>query len=120
MGLPVSKEYEVGVAPGRTGSADLAEITRDRKVEARQPYLAAIGDLMCATGASVGRLCGGTQVRARIHYAEAVVTAQRLASRARERARCFKQERPLQALGMIAAGAFVCGIALRIWRSRNS
>jgi len=120
MGLPVSKEYEVGVAPGRTGSADLAEITRDRKVEARQPYLAAIGDLMCATGASVGRLCGGSQVRARIHYAEAVATAQRLASRARERARCFKQERPLQALGMIAAGAFVCGIALRIWRSRNS
>jgi len=120
MGLPVSKEYEVGVAPGRTGSADLAEITRDRKVEARQPYLAAIGDLMCATGASVGRLCGGSQVRARIHYAEAVATAQRLATRARERARCFKQERPLQALGMIAAGAFVCGIALRIWRSRNS
>jgi len=120
MGLPVSKEYEVGVAPGRTGSADLAEITRDRKVEARQPYLAAIGDLMCATGASVGRLCGGSQVRARIHYAEAVATAQRLATRARERARCFKQERPLQALGMIAAGASVCGIALRIWRSRNS
>jgi len=120
MGLPASKEYEVGVAPGRTGSADLAEITRDRKVEARQPYLAAIGDLMCATGASVGRLCGGSQVRARIHYAEAVATAQRLATRARERARCFKQERPLQALGMIAAGAFVCGIALRIWRSRNS
>lgn len=120
MGLPASKEYEVGVAPGRTGSADLAEITRDRKVEARQPYLAAIGDLVCATGASVGRLCGGTQVRARIHYAEAVATAQRLATRARERARCFKQERPLQALGMIAAGAFVCGIALRIWRSRNS
>ena len=120
MGLPVSKEYEVGVAPGRTGSADLAEITRDRKVEARQPYLAAIDDLMCATGASVGRLCGGSQVRARIHYAEAVATAQRLATRARERARCFKQERPLQALGMIAAGAFVCGIALRIWRSRNS
>lgn len=75
MGLPASKEYEVGAAP---------------------------------------------EVRARIYYAEAVATAQRLATRARERARCFKQERPLQALGMIAAGAFVCGIALRIWRSRNS
>jgi hypothetical protein len=120
MGLPARKEYEVGVAPGRTGSADLAEITGGRKVEARQPYLAGIGDLLCATGAFGGRLCGGTQVRARIYYAEAVATAQRLATRARERARHFKQERPLQALGMIAAGAFVCGIALRIWRSRNS
>jgi hypothetical protein len=120
MGLPASKEYEVEVVPGRTGSADLAEITRGRKVEARQPYLAGIGDLVCATGASVGRLCGETQLRARIYYAEAVATAQRLATRARERARCFNQERPLQALGMIAAGAFACGIALRIWRSRNS
>jgi hypothetical protein len=120
MGLPASKEYEVGAASERTGSADLAEITGGRKVEARQPYLAGIGDLMCATGASVGRLCGGTHVRPRIYYAEAVATAQRLATRARERARCFKQERPLQALGMIAAGAFVCGIALRIWRCRNS
>jgi hypothetical protein len=120
MGLPASNEYEVGAAPGRTGSADLAEITRGRKVEARQPYLAGMGDLVCATGASVGRLCGGTQVRARIYYAEAVATAQRLTTRARGRARCFKQERPLQALGMIAAGAFACGIALRIWRSRNS
>ena len=120
MGLPAGKEYEVGVAPRRTGSADLAEITRGRNVEARQPYRAGIGDLVCATGASVGRLCGGTQVRARIYYVEAVATAQRLATRARERARCFKQERPLQALGMIAAGAFACGIALRIWRSRNS
>lgn len=120
MGLPASKEYEVGVAPRRTGSADLAEITAGRKVEARQPYLAGIGDLVCATGASVGRLCGGTQARARIYYAEAVATAQRLATRARKRARFFNQERPLQALGMIAVGAFVCGIALRIWRSRNS
>jgi hypothetical protein len=120
MGLPASKEYEMGVPTGRTGSADLAEITGGRKVEARRPYHARIGDLVCATGASVGRLCGGTKVRARIYYAEAVATAQRLATRARERARYFKQERPLQALGMIAAGAFVCGIALRIWRSRNS
>jgi len=120
MGLPARKEYEVGVAPGRTRSADLAEITGGRKVEARQPYRAGIGDLLCATGAFGGRLCAGTQVRARIYYAEAVATAQRLATRARERARYFKQERPLQALGMIAVGAFVCGIALRIWRSRNS
>jgi hypothetical protein len=120
MGLPASKEYEVGAAPERTGSTVLAGITRGRKVEARQPYLAGIGDLLYATGAFGGRLCGGTQVRARIFYAEAVATAQRLATRARERARRFKQERPLQALGMIAAGAFVCGIALRIWRSRNS
>lgn len=114
MGLPASKEYEVG-----TGSADLVEITSGRKVETRQAFLAEIGDLVCATGASVGRLCGGTQVRARMYYAEAVATAQRLATRARERARFFKQERPLQALGIIAAGAFVSGIALRIWRSRN-
>ena len=120
MGLPASKEYEAGAAAERTGSADLAEIAGGRKVAVRQPYLAGIGDLVCATGASVGRLCGGTQVRARIYYAEAVATAQRLATRARERARRFKQERPLQALGMIAAGAFVCGVALRIWRCRNS
>jgi hypothetical protein len=120
MGLPVNKEYEMEGPPGRTVSADLAEITGGRKVEPRPPYQERVGGLVCATGASVGRIYGQAQMRARITYGDAIATMQRLATRARERARSIKQERPLHALGMIAAAAFVCGVALRVWRSRNS
>jgi hypothetical protein len=119
MGLPVNKD-EMDVPLRRTGSADLAEITGGRKVETRRPYQEGVGKLVCATGASVGRIYGGARVRVRMYYADAVATAQQLASQARERARSLKRERPLQTLGMVAAAAFVCGVALRIWRSRKS
>ena len=120
MGLPANNEYEMDVPPRHTGSADLAEITGGRKVESPRPYEEAVGGFVCATGASVGRIYGGARVRARIYYADAVATAQQLAARARERTRYLKTERPLYALGIVAAAAFVCGVALRVWRSRNS
>jgi hypothetical protein len=120
MGLPANKEYEMEVPPRHTGSADLAEITGGRKVESRRPYQERVDGLVCATGASVGRIYGRGRVRARTSYGDAIATMQRLATRVRERARLIKKEHPLQTLGMMAAAAFVCGVALRIWRSRNS
>ena len=116
MGLPANQEYEMDVPPRRTGSADLAEITGGKEVEAREGF----GGLVCETGASMGRIYGAARVRARIYYADAISTTQRLATRARERARLIKKEHPLQALGIVAAAAFMCGVALRVWRSRNS
>ena len=119
MGLPLNKEYEMEVPPRSTGSGDLAEITGGRKVESRRPYPEGTGELLCATGASVGRIYGGARVRASSYYEDAVAVVEQLAARARERAGYLKRERPLQTLGMVAAAAFVCGVMLRIWRSRN-
>ena len=38
----------------------------------------------------------------------------------RERAQSFKQEKPLQLLGIFAGIAVAAGFATRVWRSRNA
>ena len=43
-----------------------------------------------------------------------------VAKRVRNRAQQIKQEHPLELLYGIAAGAFVLGMAIRIWRSKSS
>ena len=120
MASPANREYETGVSPRRAGSTDLAEITGGRTVETQSPYRDAIGERACVASASVGRTFGEARRHARTYYADAIATTRYLATRTRRRALLIKEERPLQALGIIATAAFVCGVALRIWRSQNS
>jgi hypothetical protein len=61
-------------------------------------------------------------------YAEAVGSAlgaasrtySRLFHRAQENASYVRERYPLEALGAIAATAFVVGIVLRVWRAKSS
>jgi ElaB/YqjD/DUF883 family membrane-anchored ribosome-binding protein len=53
-------------------------------------------------------------------YSRVRANAQYLGRRTQEKIRTARQERPLQALAVLAGTAFVAGIAIRIWRSRVS
>jgi hypothetical protein len=53
-------------------------------------------------------------------YSRAEHEAKYLGRRAQENASYVRERYPLEALGAIAATAFVVGIALRVWRSRAS
>jgi len=59
---------------------------------------------------------GYTQER----YTEVERETKNLSRRAQENASYVRERYPLEALGAIAATAFVAGIALRVWRSRAS
>lgn len=62
------------------------------------------------------RARGYTQER----YSDVERESKNLSRRAQENASYVRERYPLEALGAIAATAFVAGIALRVWRSRAS
>ena len=70
--------------------------------------------------AAVSRAADGLRSakhRASAIYSRAAYRSREISSRMKLRARARIDERPLQALGVIAATAFAIGVALRIWRS---
>ena len=121
MGLPANKTYESAVLRRDVQPpADLAAITGGRKPEAYPASSAQISRLARRTGTAAGRAIARAQFRACTFYADLAATTQDVMSRAQERARYFRRERPMQALATVAAAAFACGIVLRIWRSQKS
>jgi ElaB/YqjD/DUF883 family membrane-anchored ribosome-binding protein len=121
MGLPANKKYEL--EPYRNepqASADLTTIPGTRKSEVQPITSTQVSRFALETANSAGKVIAEAEYRARAFYADAVATTQRLMRRAREQARYRRRERPMQALGTLAATALVCGILLRIWRSNKS
>jgi len=53
-------------------------------------------------------------------YSEVEHETKNLSRRTQENASYVRERYPLEALGAIAATAFVAGVALRVWRSRAS
>jgi hypothetical protein len=70
-------------------------------------------------GRSVGRLCGEAQRVVVERIAQVAFRLRNMRSRAEMRVRSLKQEDPLRLLGIIGAGAFVCGVVARVWRSES-
>jgi hypothetical protein len=116
MASSPGSRYDPEVPRTHTGpAADLADITGGRRVSAPPPSSARIA----RAAESAGRAYGRARLRARTYLDDATAAAQRLTRRAGERARFLKKERPLHALGAFAVAGFVCGVALRLWRSQN-
>lgn len=87
---------------------------------ALQRYAEAVGQTLGVIQARYSqiydRVCGYTQRG----YTEVQREAKNLGRRTQENASYVRERYPLEALGAIAATAFVAGIALRVWRSRAS
>ena len=126
MALPLRTE-EIAAATERAGEVIVVEPTRQfescertsGRAEALNDYRAAAAQIVARARQSAGAALAHTRARTREIYGNVSYSAKALARRAQSRTRQVRQERPLQALAVIAASAFIVGAAIRIWRSRR-
>lgn len=112
--VPIPPSHQI---PAHTTEAPLGRLPIEN---ALQCYAEAVGrTLGIATRASAqmwDRVRGYTQDK----YSEVEHETKNLGRRGQEKASYVRERYPLEALGAIAATAFVVGIGLRVWRSRAS
>lgn len=87
---------------------------------ALQSYADAVGDALGAASRMYSRWFNRARDYTQERYSEVERETRSLGRRAQENASYVREQYPLEALGAIAATAFVAGIALRVWRSRAS
>ena len=87
---------------------------------ALQCYAEAVGRALGAASRTYSRLFDQARGYTQEKYSQVERETKNLGRQAQENASYVKERYPLQALGTIAATAFVMGIALRVWRSRAS
>jgi len=68
---------------------------------------------------SFGSVCGQAKRVMGERTAQVAFRLRTMRLRAEMRMRSLKQEDPLRLLGIIGAGAFVCGVIARVWRSES-
>ena len=78
------------------------------------------GELVGEATERISRAYSRAWLRLSDTYAEIAFRAREIASSSRLRVERFKEDRPLQLLGIIAGMAFAAGVAVRVWRSRRS
>lgn len=79
-----------------------------------------VGQAVASAVRSLGPVLDQARLVASDACSHAVGQSIDLANRVRNRAQQIKQEHPLELLCGITAGAFVLGMAVRIWRSKSS
>jgi hypothetical protein len=87
---------------------------------ALQCYAEAVGSALGAVSRTYSRLCDRARGYTRETYSQVESETKNLGRRAQENASYVRERYPLEALGAIAATAFLAGIALRVWRAKSS
>jgi ElaB/YqjD/DUF883 family membrane-anchored ribosome-binding protein len=87
---------------------------------ALQCYAEAVGSALGAASRTYSRLFHRARGYTRQTYSQVEGETKNLAGRAQENASYVRERYPLEALGAIAATAFVVGIVLRVWRAKSS
>ncbi|WP_162601941.1 hypothetical protein [Occallatibacter savannae] len=87
---------------------------------ALQSYADAVGRAFGAASRTYSRWFDRARGYTEEKYSEVERETKNLGRRAQKNASYVREQYPLEALGAIAATAFVAGIALRVWRSRAS
>jgi hypothetical protein len=87
---------------------------------ALQCYAEAVGRALGAASRTYSRLFDRARGYTQEKYSQVERETKNLGRQTKENALYVKERYPLEALGTIAATAFVMGIALRVWRSRAS
>lgn len=112
--VPVPPSHQI---PAHVSDAPLGRLPIE---DALQSYAEAVGrtlGIVSRVSAQVwDRVRGYTQDK----YSEVEHETKNLGRQAQQKASYVRERYPLEALGAIAATAFVVGIGLRVWRSRAS
>lgn len=87
---------------------------------ALQCYAEAVGSALGVASRTYSRLFDRARGYTRQTYSQVESETKNLGRRAQENASYVRERYPLEALGAIAATAFVAGIALRVWRAKSS
>jgi ElaB/YqjD/DUF883 family membrane-anchored ribosome-binding protein len=124
MGLPSRSDYSnathdpkvVPIHPPEPSAIAMLPVEKSELEE----YGHRAGELLGEATERISRAYSHTWLRLSDTYAEIAFRAREIASSSRIRVEQFKEERPLQLLGIIAGMAFAAGVAVRVWRSRRS
>jgi hypothetical protein len=103
--------------PAETGPA---HYTPPAMETALQSYAEAVGSALGVASRTYSQWFNRARGYTQETYSQVQRESKNLGRRAQENASYVKERYPLEALGAIAATAFVAGIALRVWRSRAS
>jgi hypothetical protein len=87
---------------------------------ALEHYAVAVGRTLGLLSRTSAQLYDIMRVYTQEKYSEVEHETKNLSRRTQENASYVRERYPLEALGAIAATAFVAGVALRVWRSRAS
>jgi len=87
---------------------------------ALQCYAEAVGSALGVASRTYSRLFDRARGYTRQTYSQVESETKNLGRRAQQNASYVRERYPLEALGAIAATAFVAGIALRVWRAKPS
>jgi ElaB/YqjD/DUF883 family membrane-anchored ribosome-binding protein len=80
----------------------------------------AASEALNTTRESTRRIYQQARTRAKVGYSHLSESSREWVGITKRSAKLVKRDYPLQTLGAIAGAAFLCGMALRIWRARNS
>lgn len=87
---------------------------------ALQCYAEAVGSALGVVSRTYSHLFDRARRYTRETYSQVESETRTLGRRAQQNASHVRERYPLEALGAIAATAFVAGIAIRVWRARSS
>jgi hypothetical protein len=120
--LVESTVVEIPIPPSRQipDHTSPASWRRPAMETALQCYAEAVGRTLGVMSRTSAQLYERVRGYTEEGYSRAEHEAKYLGRRAQENAAYVRERYPLEALGAIAATAFVVGIALRVWRSRAS
>ena len=100
--------------------ASAAHWKRPAMETALQCYAQAVGRTLGVFSRASADLLSRVRGYSQYRYSEMERETRSLGRRAQQNASYVRERYPLEALGAIAATAFVVGIGLRVWRSRAS
>src|SRR3954468_1847945 len=112
--IPVPPSHQI---PAETTPANW---NRPAMETALQCYAEAVGSALGVASRTYSRLFDRARGYTRQTYSQVESETKNLGRRAQQNASYVRERYPLEALGAIAATAFVAGIALRVWRAKSS
>ncbi len=112
--IPVPPSHQI---PAHTTEGELGRLPMET---ALQCYAEAVGRTLGVMSRASAQMWDRVRGYTQDGYSRAGHQAKNLGRRTQENASYVRERYPLEALGAIAATAFVVGIGLRVWRSRAS